>query len=69
MIYLSSGLTNNRSKHFCGHVEHRCKLVQLAEAVIRGKTFNRDELAVVRTCVVEVFRGVQLNLEPHRTRH
>lgn len=56
MIYLSSGLTNNRSKHFCGHVEHRCKLVQIVEAVIWGKTLNRDELAIVCTCVVEAFR-------------
>lgn len=57
MIYLSNGLTNNWSKHFCRHVEHRCKVVQIAEAVLQGKTFNRDELAIVRTCVVEAFRG------------
>ena len=64
MIYLSSGLTNNRSKHFCGHVEHRCKLVQIAEAVTRGKTFNRDELAIVRTCVVEAFSGSSWTQSP-----
>lgn len=47
IIYLSSGLKNNRSKYFCGHVEHRCKLVQIAEVIIWGKTFHRDELVIV----------------------
>lgn len=64
MMYLSSGLTNNRSKHFCGHVQHRCKLVQIAEAVIWRKTFDRDALAIVRTCVVEAFRGSSWTQSP-----
>lgn len=35
---------------------HRCKPVQIAVAVVQGKTFNRDDLAVVPTCVVGAFR-------------
>lgn len=64
MIYLSSGLKNNRSKHFCGHVERRCKPVQIAEAVTRGKTFNRGELDIVCACVVEAFRGSSWTQSP-----
>lgn len=46
---LSSGLANNRSEHFCGRAERRCKLVQIAEAVMGGKAFNGGVLAAVCT--------------------
>lgn len=69
MIYLSSGLANNRSKHFCGDAEHRCKVVQIAEVVTRGRTATPRRRAC---CCLYSWGGsvwgVQLNPEPPHTR-
>lgn len=37
-------------------VEHRYKQVQVAVRVVQGKAFNRDDLAIVCTCVLGAFR-------------